>query len=94
VHSAQRLVRVTHPFHPLFGREFEFVRERHNWGEERVFFYDSGGALRSLPARWTDRGQLDPFLEIAAGRCSFRAPDLLELAELLARLCSDGVDDA
>jgi hypothetical protein len=28
-------VRVTHRFHPLFGREFEFVVHRHNWAEDR-----------------------------------------------------------
>ncbi|MGZ6946290.1 MAG: DUF5372 family protein, partial [Acidimicrobiia bacterium] len=26
-------MRVTHPFHPLYGRDFEFVAHRHNWGE-------------------------------------------------------------
>ena len=30
-----RRVRVTHPFHPLYGRDFEFVAHRHNWGEDR-----------------------------------------------------------
>ncbi|MGZ6690002.1 MAG: DUF5372 family protein, partial [Solirubrobacteraceae bacterium] len=29
-------MRVTHPFHPLYGRDFEFVAHRHNWGEDRV----------------------------------------------------------
>ncbi len=29
-------MRVTHRFHPLFGRDFEFVAHRHNWGEDRV----------------------------------------------------------
>jgi hypothetical protein len=30
-------VRVTHLFHPLFGRDFEFVVHRRNWGEDRVY---------------------------------------------------------
>src|SRR5262249_50089370 len=29
--SGGRVVRVTHPFHPLFGRQFEFVARRRNW---------------------------------------------------------------
>jgi Family of unknown function (DUF5372) len=29
-------MRVTHRFHPLFGRDFEFVAHRQNWGEDRV----------------------------------------------------------
>jgi transposase len=30
---------VTHPFHPLHGREFSLVTYRHNWGENRVYFH-------------------------------------------------------
>ncbi|MGH7860168.1 MAG: DUF5372 family protein, partial [Candidatus Binatia bacterium] len=25
-------VRITHPFHPLFGQAIEFVERRQNWG--------------------------------------------------------------
>ena len=25
---------MTHPFHPLAGRDFEFVAYRQNWGED------------------------------------------------------------
>ncbi len=38
-----RRVRVTHPFHPLYGRDFEFVAYRQNWGEDRVHLHDEGG---------------------------------------------------
>ncbi|WP_372448326.1 DUF5372 family protein [Kibdelosporangium banguiense] len=31
-------MRVTHRFHPLSGREFEFVVHRQNWGEDRVLY--------------------------------------------------------
>jgi hypothetical protein len=42
-------VRVTHPFHPLAGQEFEFVKRRKNWQLDRVYFYDGRGALVALP---------------------------------------------
>jgi len=71
----------------LCGREFEFVRQRKNWGEDRVWFFDDQGALRGLPAAWTDRAPADPFVVIAAGRSPFRVQDLLALAELLDGLC-------
>jgi hypothetical protein len=45
-----RRVRVTHPFHPLSGRDFEFVAYRQNWGEDRVHLHDENGQLSSLPA--------------------------------------------
>jgi len=79
-------VRVTHPFHPQSGREFEFVKRRRSWGEDRVFFYGPDGELAWLPAAWTDVVAEDPFVVVAAGRAPFRAADLLELAALVGRL--------
>jgi hypothetical protein len=80
------LVRVTHRFHPWFGREFEFVKRRKNWRDDRVYFFDDAGGLASLPAGWTDAVAEDPFVTVAAGRSPFRAADLLKLAELVAGL--------
>jgi hypothetical protein len=34
---------VTHPFHPLYGRDFEFVAHRQNWGEDRYWYYPHVG---------------------------------------------------
>ena len=45
---------MTHPFHPLYGRDFEFVAHRQNWGEDQVHLHDENGRLFSLPAGWTD----------------------------------------
>ncbi|MEV6341602.1 DUF5372 family protein [Nocardia vinacea] len=78
--------RVTHRFHPLFGREFEFVEHRFNWGEDRVSLRDEQGRLFSLPAGWTDVVAPDPFVVIAEGRCPFTTTGLLEVAELIDRI--------
>jgi hypothetical protein len=79
-------VRVTHPFHPLAGQEFEFVKRRHNWRADRVYyFYDGGGALVALPAEWTDAVSADPFVLVSARRSPFHVAGLLELAELVER---------
>ena len=75
---------MTHPFHPLCGRDFEFVVYRQNWGEDRVHLHDENGQLFSLPAAWTDVAAADPFVVIAAGRCPFTAAGLLALADLAA----------
>jgi len=77
---------VTHRFHPLFGREFEFVVHRHNWGEDRVHMRDEDGRLFSLPAGWTDAATVDPFVMIAAGRCPFTVDGLLAVADLVEGL--------
>ena len=88
-------MRVTHPFHPLCGRDFEFVACRQNWGEDRVHLHDENGVLFSLPAGWTDAAAADPFVVIAEGRCPFTVEGLLRLADLIDRLRSQpGGDEA
>jgi hypothetical protein len=89
------LVRVTHPFRPLAGRDFEFIEHRLNWGEDRVCLRDGNGELFSLPAGWTDAVALDPFVVIAAGRCPFTTDDLLAVADLVDqfRALRDGSRD-
>jgi Family of unknown function (DUF5372) len=77
---------VTHPFHPLFDRELEFVKRRRNWRADRVYVFDPDGLLLSLPVEWTDVAPEDPFVVVAAGRSPFTTAGLLELAELVARL--------
>src|SRR5258708_32753099 len=32
--------KVTHPFHPLFGRKFDLLTHRRNWGEDRVYYQE------------------------------------------------------
>ncbi len=55
---------MTHPFHPLSGRDFEFVEHKLNWGEDRVWLHDENGRLFSLPAGWIDVVALDLFVVI------------------------------
>jgi hypothetical protein len=81
-------VRVTHPFHPLAGQEFEFVKRRKNWQVDRVYYLDAAGGLATLPAEWTDVVAPDAFVVLAAGRAAFRTEDLLALTELVARLAA------
>jgi hypothetical protein len=78
-------VRVRHPFHPLAGRDFEFVEHRQNWGEDRVCLRGGNGRLFSLPAAWTDAAAVDPFVVVAAGRCPFTTGGLLAVADLIDR---------
>ena len=76
---------MTHRFHPLFGRQLEFVKRRKNWDQDR-----SMSATRV--GRWSrflwsgDVVAEDPFVVVAAGRAPFHVAGLLELAELVARL--------
>ena len=74
---------MTHPFHPLCGREFELVTYRQNWGEDRVYFHDDQERLRAISASWTSLGADDPFVAVSDGRSAFRVAELLELAALV-----------
>jgi hypothetical protein len=81
-------VRITHPFHPMVGHEFDLVCRRSHWGEDRVVCVGPEGALRSISASLTDIDPLDEFRLLARERAAFRTVDLLELCTLLERLKS------
>jgi hypothetical protein len=75
--------RITHPFHPLAGREFGVVTWRHNWSEDRVYFLDDEEKLRSVPSQWTSLAPEDPAVAMGVESAHFRLAELLELAALL-----------
>ena len=77
---------MVHPYHPLFGREFQVVDYRHNWGEDRVYFHHPDNILTSIPTGWTSLLEQDPFVVVAAGRSNFRVGELVELARLIEGL--------
>ena len=83
VAQESRQVRVTHPFHPLSGRQFDLIEHRAIFAEHIVYFHDDFGDVREVPAAWTDFMAPDPFIEIAAGQSPLHAGRLLELATLL-----------
>ena len=77
--------RITHAFHPLRGAEYELVTRKLTWGEDRVFYYDPSGKLKSLLTNVTDVVSKDAFDRVSAGRSAFRVDDLLELRRLFDR---------
>ena len=77
--------RISHPFHPLRDAEYELVTRKLTWGEDRVFYYDASGKLKSLLTNVTDVMSKDAFDRISAGRSAFRVDDLLELWHLFDR---------
>ncbi len=51
-----------------------------------MFFFDDEGVQRSLPRGWTDAGDVDPFVVMAAGRSALRIADLVALTDLIAEI--------
>ena len=81
----QRL-RVTHPFHPLSGRQLVCVGERYNRYGTRLLLRADGDEPWSVPRQWTDVVAPDPEIVFGRGRATLRLADLLELADLVTRL--------
>jgi Family of unknown function (DUF5372) len=79
-------LRITHPFHPLAGHEFDLICRRLHWGEDRVVYAGPDGGLHSIAASLTDVDPPDEFRRMADGGAAFRAVDLLELSALLERI--------
>ena len=82
----KRRFRVTHRFHPWFGREFEFEDDRERFGHRRLFYRLDNGQIAYFLTRWTDQAAKDPFIEMAAGQALARPKDLLKLADLITGL--------
>ena len=77
---------MTHPFHPLSGRQLVCVGERYNRYGTRLLLRVDEAHVCSVPRQWTDVVAPDPEVVIGEGRALLRVADLLELADLVARL--------
>jgi hypothetical protein len=77
---------VTHPFHPLSGRQLVCVGERYNRYGTRLLLRVDEDRVCSIPRQWTDIVAPDPEVVIGEGRALLRVADLVGLAELVARL--------
>ena len=79
-------MRVTHPFHPLGGRQFVCIGERYNRYGTRLLLRGDENRLCSVPRQWTDVVAPDLEAVMGEGRSLFRVVDLLALADLVSRL--------
>ena len=85
-----RLVRVTHPFHPLSGRELACVGERYNRYGRRLLLRVDDVTVCSVPPQWTDLVAPDPEIVLGKHRALFRVADLFELARLVDQIRERG----
>jgi hypothetical protein len=89
---------VTHPFHPLSGRQLPCIGERYNRYGKTLLLETDDGAVCAVRPQWTDVFAPDPEIVLGGQRALFRVADLVELAGLVDRLsgrgCSGGGDGA
>lgn len=79
-------MRVTHPFHPLSGKQFVCVGERYNIQGKRLLLQVDEVTICSVLPQWTDVAAPDPEIIIGNHRALFRVADLLDLARLVDQL--------
>ena len=79
-------MQVTHPFHPLSGRQLVCVGERYNRYGTQILLRVDDVAVCSVPRDWTDLVVPDPEIVMGAERSFVRVGDLLKLAQLVDRL--------
>ena len=84
--AGTRLVRVTHPFHPLSGQQLVCRGERYNRYGMTLLLETKDGSVCSVPPQWTDLVAPDPEIVMGERRALFRMVDLLELTLLVERL--------
>ena len=77
---------MTHPFHPLSGRQLACIGERYNRYGRRLLLRVDDETVCSLPPHWTDIVAPDPEIVFGGTRALMRVADLLELADLVTRL--------
>ena len=81
-------MRITHPFHPLSGRQLACVGERFNRYGKRLLLKVDELTVCSVPPQWTDVVAPDPEIAIGNASALLRVTDFIELARLVARLAS------
>jgi hypothetical protein len=88
----ERTFKITHPFHPCCGNEFEV--EFYNCGqyEDWVLSRDKNGQKITFPAYWTSLIPPDPFTVISAGRSLFVVEDLIKLVDYVKHLAGGEKD--
>ncbi|HUX68515.1 MAG TPA: DUF5372 family protein [Terriglobales bacterium] len=81
---------MTHPFHPLSGRELPCVGERYSRYGMTLLLETGDGAVCAVRPQWTDVIATDPEVVLGGQRGLLRVADLLELARLVDRLGGRG----
>jgi hypothetical protein len=80
---------VTHPFHPLSGRQLVCVGKRYNRYGTRLLLRVNEKTVCSVPPQWTDDVGPEPDVVIGKGRAVAGVVELFQLAEFVQRLVEE-----
>jgi hypothetical protein len=76
-------VTITHPFHPLHGKAFQFLSTRNYRGNCFISLRDLERGTFSVPVDWTDRSETQLYQAAGVQPTLLCAVHLVELAELV-----------
>ena len=74
---------ITHPFHPLRGKQFAFLKSRCVRGVECVVLKGSESGTFAVPRDWTDLARPDMYRDADVSPRIFKLESLLSIVELL-----------
>ena len=83
--NEQQTFKIVHQFHPSYGREYEVLAHKQNWGEDRVSYVDEAGKYHCIPANWTNIDLPNPFERYDNNKVYFRIFDLIELKNIISK---------
>jgi hypothetical protein len=84
---------VTHPFHPLCGKRFLFLKARRTGGREVLSLFAEDQGTIALPREWTDQDAPSPYAAALPTPPILDARCLVKLRGLVAAM-RKGVDGA
>mgnify|MGYP001286464850 FL=1 len=73
---------VTHPFHPLLGKQFLILKMRRVGGREVLSLFDEHNGTIALPREWTDQAPPSMVSSVLAQAPILHPACLIQLREL------------
>ena len=79
---------ITHPYHPLRGKHFPFLKSRCVRGVECLILQGSESGTFSVPIDWTDRMRPDAYRDANVAPGFLRLEILLQVVEIMNSQCA------
>ncbi len=78
---------ITHPYHPLRGKRFPFLKSRCVRGVECLILQGSESGTFSVPTDWTDRMRPNAYVDANVTPRFLRLETLLQVIEVMDSQC-------
>jgi hypothetical protein len=76
-------VKITHPYHPLRGKHFSYLKSRYARGVECLVLKGSESGTFAVPRDWTDQARPDAYRDANVSPRYLKLACLLSIVELV-----------